>query len=98
MFTILPSGYRTLGVLDHHLAVRADPLPVKCGLRQTPLAPPEITLARHQTIAHQSMEKRRAQRLSLAKALSVRHQERLDVVRVVKKVSVDPEETCANNV
>src|SRR5215217_2231381 len=98
MFTGLPPDHCALRVLHHHVAVRADPLPVESWLCETSLTSPEITFARHQTVADKTIEKRRTQRLRFAIALRVRRQQRLDVARVIKKVSVDPEKSCANNV
>ena len=61
LFAILPSGYRAPRVLHHHVTVRTDPLPVKRGLRETSLSPPEVTFTRYETIANETMEKRRSQ-------------------------------------
>src|SRR6185503_18738444 len=72
--------------------------PVKRGLGQPSLASPEVALARHEAIANETMEKRRAERLRFTIALRVRRQQRLDVARVVKKVSVDVKKPRVNNV
>ncbi len=60
-FAAFPLCNRALGILNHHIAVRADALPVKRGLGQAPLPPPEVAFARYQSIANQTMEERRAQ-------------------------------------
>jgi len=97
-FTGLPTGYRSLRVLHHHIAVRADPLPVKGGLGQASLASPEVALAGYQTISNQTMKERRAERPCLSVALRVRRQYRLDVGGVIKKVSVNVEKPGVNYV
>jgi hypothetical protein len=48
---MLPRRYRALGVLHHHVAIRADTLAMKRRLRQTSLTPPEFTFASDQTIS-----------------------------------------------
>src|SRR6185295_1237641 len=97
-FTGLPTGYRSLRVLHHYIAIGADPLPVKCGLGQTSLTSPEVTLAGYQTISNQTMKERRSERSCFSVALRVRRQYRLDVGGVVKKVSVNVEKPGVNYV
>src|ERR1043165_8328762 len=55
-FTGPPTRNRAFRILDHHVAVRADALPVKSRLGQASLTSPEVPFASHQSIANEAME------------------------------------------
>ena len=50
---VVPGLEHALGVLDHHRGVALDLLALKCGLGQSSLASPEITLAGQEPLADQ---------------------------------------------
>src|SRR5580704_874782 len=56
-FTVLPAVREARGVIDHDARVRGYALSMECGLCQSPLLPPEVTLTRKEPVAEDWAER-----------------------------------------
>ena len=87
LLTFTPRSDHTACIVDHHVRIGADSLPMKCGLREASLPFPDFAFAGQQPLADEALKKRRPQRSRLNEVFRIRHQHIFDVGRVVEEVS-----------